>query len=1379
MSLFYLEYNFVFQQPEKPQNPRICKLAIRQSPDAIEFLEAGPDDEKIDPARFSERHYRFRAYVGGSLVFDSKNITPANQLDKTLLSGDVEIGFTPLADERSTITLTVPLSAGNEDKTIRINVKGINPRVPMMNYSEIPKAPKLKPNLMFHPRITPASAFRLIQTIDQSDLQRGVGVGFYSGLIPNFSAGVGKGYGTWNIYNKDRSSKLTNFAYRNFELYTKFTFEAKSVSLSLDVGAGAAAFTMVGILGGFAGAGGPQYSVAGSQNVFVENTIEAQRIRYDYTNTNLKGIIKKILENFKDYSTVYYDPPVNQTTNTQQNEIIPGSNDFDKDGTATIVDRISDLSTTGISNINSAPALNVFSKDATNELRTLVSRHSIIGKSVVIKGLTKLSKVNSISYNGKQTGNFESGMKVYKIDDSTIGNNMYVVFEEGLPEGFTINNSSKYTLYSKCLVPDWNSHFDYLFYKNSVDILGVGDVVGDILNPLFQSKSAINLSQLKDPLVLFVVRGRTIISNSQDPLVNTPQKINVRNRSHNDTIMEEKEDYREGANFFSRSPSYGTSDSIRAGDSFLANVPLESDYSIDNVGYAVGPSGYFEIIPGYGLQVRAGHGLYFQLDRDVRADLAQSKIQGELSSPHVVLNPFNFSDVLGGSNSSFQDGSTLEVFSNMGREKNASGDLFSTLPYFSPNAGGGNLGGNLDYLFQTVTETADVFTPSLVAFKSNLNSKEEYVTYKDGKTNALVNYKILSSNKRFANAVSDFSENNVKFENIKNSGSIYSDCSDDVIQLDDNNETDVNITKDNNDIIIENVSGLGFSEISQIHFKIKNPGSVDPGKTFPYVLFYQTSTVETSNSADTMATFGSVDNKGKVIPKIFNLSNGENYIHCRNLLDATKIVLKPAKGIDDINIDFSQLGDLDTVITTDPTQTDQENKSKIYAPKELLNKNPIGHIRLSKGDQFLIIEAREPNTSSPAAIVAAELHTQRSKLNYPNLFTDDEIDIESNYRLEDFVQSEFIASGGKAKKNQYYLLGYMDDANILEDPKGFFYLIGFLYDDGGQPSNTLASIPIPKKVFSDGVSIFDIYKDFDQFLTSEGKTNKQQPDLNRFPFFSTDGKKQFIIHSSLTPKQKVGVCKIGKSTIKLIFVADEKGGIICYVNNNIGHTWKRMPDNFSKNIFNYQEIKNSEETPGELERQVFNNQRIIEFRRFACSRETFEDSIYLFSLCEIFKNRYYVLMKRVPYDVIEYYMEKAVDEKAGETAPESKNISDREQEILDLLMKEEPVMAIGNPNLIFPSKELKIHVGNAKKNDGTITNNEDEFIPISPLKNDNTTDSDIEVSPEENLNNFQNIDISQDLRSGTIKIYFINNKGIRDCKASLSTGKTWQSYMSF
>ena len=121
--------------------------------------------------------------------------------------------------------------------------------------------------------------------------------------------------------------------------------------------------------------------------------------------------------------------------------------------------------------------------------------------------------------------------------------------------------------------------------------------------------------------------------------------------------------------------------------------------------------------------------------------------------------------------------------------------------------------------------------------------------------------------------------------------------------------------------------------------------------------------------------------------------------------------------------------------------------------------------------------------------------------------------------------------------------------------------------------------------------------------------------------------------------------------------------------------------------------------------------------------------------------------------------------------------SETEEEILNLLTKEKPILAIGDPNLIFPDDNLKIHVGNSQKNDES--NGEASFTSIQPLKSDKETDDQAQPLLNENLSTIQNIDISQDLNSGTIKIYFINNKGVRDCKASLSTGKTWQSFISF
>lgn len=1321
MALFYLKYTFLFPETDKNSNPRICKLAVKTT-DEGEWKEALVDDDDIRGVSFSESSYRFVVYVGSSPVFDSIKLIQDNQLNKNAITATPEITSFNLPNGDSTTTIKVNLSSGYETSLVKIDIISKKPLVPMMNYEDIPNAPELDNINQFSPRVTPASAFRLEQIIDQADIQRQLGIAFAGGLIPNFSSAIGLGYGSWTIYNK-KTEKINNYSFDNFEPLVRYLWEARSQSLSFDVGAGGAPFTIAGISGsavvGAAG-GGTTASAIGSINVQVINTIEAQKIRYDYTNKTPYDLGKKLIQSLKPYNDIY------QKTAADADKIL--INDSDNDGVPTIIDRLYELSaTTNVISFKNIVSPIDFNKNPESEYNTLLEKYSLINKSIVLKNLTKLSSISNISYKNKSI-NIDSKMKAYKVPINKGENedalekevSIYLLIEDG-SDSVDISSDSTYTVYCKCLFPQWIRQFDYFTYSNLDRILGVNYQTRNLITQLFYDKNSVSLDKLSEYVILLIVRSKNQIENSNSTGTNSINKISTRNTAHNDSIIAQNTE------------TTTVEDSFRA-NSFIANVPLAKDTAIDNVGYVQGNT-YYEIIPGFSLQVRAGHGMFYVPDQEV--SLAQPRIFGQIVSPHMVLNPYNVSDILNGGNSILNDGSILEIFSNMGRDRSVAG---ADIPFFSPNQNNGGLGGNLDFFVYSVTETADIFTPSLISYKSNLNSQEEYVTFKDSISNNVINYSIKAGNTRFASPVNGFSSTNATFTNVRN-GTVYSDCTDDAVHLDSLYVADVESISinDDNEVDFGTINNLGISTISQLYFKLKQTFV----KGYPYVLMYETSNSELSslaNNGDTFVPFGATDNNGKIIPKIFNLSNGANYLICKDLVEATSIKLVPAKGIDN-NLDFSKIGEI--------------SEGKIYGPQENLSKNPIAHIRLERGDQFIIMEAKEANDSGPTAIIAAEINAHNANLTYPGNYGGI-IDIDDNARLNDFVNNDFIASK-TANENQYYLLGYMDESTAISDPKAFLYLIGFLYDSSGSPTNQLACIPIPELNLSSGTSTINNHEIFDQFLITDVK-DKKEPDGGRFPFFTVENSSNFIIDPNYPVKQKPGICKIGKSTLKLIFLANEDGGIDAYFNKNIGRNWTKLNNEFTSQILNV--IEQTKSSDGTKKNKVIENNKFINVRRIACSRQTTEDTVYLFIYCNIEGQQYFVLSKRIPFKVLDYFT----------TFTEDRDPNLKE-EMLNLLRQEPPVLAIGNPNSILPSDNIRIRVGNSQKN------NENSYVPLNLLASDFDTIN--QSTPEENLKSIQNIDISQDLKTGTFKIYYINNKGHRDCKASRTGTFSWQSFNSF
>lgn len=1327
MALFYLKYTFNFRL-ETNENPKTYKLAVKNTGSNCGFIEAKPDDDDVQGVQFSQSFYRYVVYIGSSPVFDSINLLPESQLNKTLINEDPEITTAQLPNGQTTTAIKINHSS-NEPQLVKIEVISKSPRVPMMNFEDLPKAPDLDNVNMLSCRVTAASALRIEQIIDQAEVQRQLGIGFSGGLIPNFSSAIGKGYGAWTVYNNE-SGDADNFSFDNFDPFVRYLWEARSQSLSLDIGLGVGVpFSLAEVAGGLgvgAAGGSPTASVAGSINVQIINTIEAQKIRYDYSNKRPYDLASKLIESLKPYDDLFQE-------DVEEDQKVSIA-DSDNDGVSTVIDRLYELSaTTNVISFKNIESPIFFNKSPESEYTKLIDDYSLINKSIVLKNLTGLTPITSIG-----NTSIDSKMKAYKVsiekdnDEEELEKsvNIYLLVEDN-SDSIDITSGKKYTVYCKCLFPQWIRQFAYFQYTNLERILGVNYQTKDLIQQLFNKENGTSLDKLDEYTVLLVVRSKTQIENAEAAGTNTPNKITTRNIQHNDTIIEQKDK--------KDTTEEETQNTFRA-NSFIANVPPAKDTAIDNVGYVQGGA-YYEIIPGFGLQVRAGHGMSFRPDNEVA--LAQPRIFGQITSPHMVLNPYNVRDILDGGNSVLNDGSTLEIFSNMGRERSASG---AGIPFFTPRQNSGGLGGDLDFMVYSVTETADIFTPSLISYKSNLNSQEEYVTFKDSITNNIITYSVKAGNKRFATAIDGFSSSNARFIDVRN-GTVYSDSTDDAMHLDLLNNADVSSISKNNDGEIEfgDISGLGIGTISQVSFKLSSAtDEFNPNKSFPYVLMYETtnSSLSSLTNGDTFVPFGAVDNKGKIIPKIYSLSAGMNYLICKDLVEVNNIKVIPALGIEE-GLDFTKLGEI--------------SEGKIYGPQEDLGKNPIAHMRLERGDQFLIMETKDATGAGPTAIIASEINAHNTNLTYPGTYGGSRA-IDSNERLEDFIDNEFIATN-TATKDKYYLLGYMEEANAINDPKAFAYLIGFLYDESGSITNQLACLPIPELNLASGFSVFNNHEIFDQFLKSEVE-NPDEPDGGRFPFFTVKESTNFIIDADYPVRQKPGVCKIGQSTIKLIFLANEDGNIDIYYNKNIGRTWIKMEEEFTNEILNV--IEEEVAADGTKTIKTINNNSNIEVKRIACSRQTYEDTLYIFPYCRIEGQQYFVLSKRIPFRVLDYYT----------TSKENRDANLKE-EMLTLLRKEPPVLAIGDPNSILPSDNIKIRVGNSKKNE------EDTYIPIDLLKSDYEIDAHTQPTPEENLNSIQNIDISQDLKSGTFKIYYINNKGYRDCKASRSGTFSWQSFSSF
>ncbi len=1347
MALFFLKFTYSYPAGTNNSNPRICKFFFKKTSWG-ELVETTEEDPQAFPANFSSSRMRFLVYVGGKIAYDNTPLTPAADLLSEALTGNPlpDWEYTTQPDGKAITQISVYLTPKYYDKNVTIEIIQKKPQVPWIRYDRIPNGGGLDYRGLIRTKVLPASAVRIHQVVDQPLPNRN----FFTPIsfISNFSASQGEGSGVWDIVpSLDGSVSLLE----NPMAYTRFDWSMAFRTLSIDLNPPGVPFTLIGVLT-------PSPSTAPAAGVLEATgakTVESQKITYNYY-SELSEVVERVKKSFSSYADTFQKDEADKKIPTT---------DLDHDGVVSIVDRTVELSRIPSSRIDSVESpsffdtvgneetfVEIFRKNGEKELAYLLTNFSIIGKPTVVQNM------KGISYNSAKSAAF--GIDIYDTEQDNVW--LIVEFSDKKEDQsklpITFDQSKYYTVFCKVIVPEWDVLQDYYSRKDLNKIWGVTNRTVDFIRARVYGQAK-PLKNIISPKIFLV--ARTHYKESIFDLNTRSHAYIFKNEDHNDHVFEQKgKSSEESQNLVETLAKSDFEDRV------LINVPT-NDQSLCPVGF-VQTDAYYETVPGYGIQVRGSHGVFFNSgDPNVSFGGIANRIFGELISPHVQFNPYYFNDILDGRDSALKTGSNIRIVSNMGFDKNVDD---STTPFYSSTSGlKALLGGNLSYIVETVTETAPEFpVPALIGFKGNKVTREEFVTFSELTGGKISNFNIHKWNESSFKPVEDFKLSNPKFTDIKPNTTLGNKSIQHNVQLDSYNsivvkaETISAPTEDEEDTAVSsdipgtikvfNEGEEVLNTISHIYINITSiSGSqrFDKNKVYPFVVFYdnldsnENATEDNENSEDGLfSTFGYRNSKGKLIPRVYYLRKGENFLDVSDIEEVSEIRIVPAQGFEE-NVKTT----FNVVVEEDAT---------LYSPKDILNKKPIGHIKLKTGNQMFLVSAKHPTISHPTMVLGTMLESSNSKINYPSLFDYDTISIESNYRLDKFITGELqdLVAVGSATRSKYYLMGYMEDAQLFESSDGTMVILGWLYsqDGSGVITDKLAAIPVPLSFVSGGDSVFKItqfFKSNNTLTNSEFDTD--DPDEGKFPFFYQEGMTNYIVNHSSSiqpiPRQRVGVCTIEKTKTNLLFASNEGNtGLRGFFDGSESFRWEEIPKEFMDEIFSHRDSKNN----------------FIRPYRVACIKDSKGANILLFTLCKINSQDYSIVMKIIPYGSIMY----AIDQKVN-NLPINKN-----HEQIHVLRNYQPSLVVGNPKNFINIGSSTIYIGNTTKK-------EEQYRTLGDISDDYSTLIEGTSVIEHNLRNLQEIDASFDAKHGIIKVYFINNLGIRDCRISNTYGNTWYSLSSF
>lgn len=1365
MALFFPKYLYTFSASEKNgTNPRKCKLFVKTTV-LGEDVEASEDDENAKPATFTTTNYRFIAKAGGKIIFQSSNILQGGvENEGSAVIEDVKIDPNK-EDSETTVQITVTLPNELATSSVSIEIIAKKAKTPWIRFDRVPSLGKIAYRGFIREKVLPASAIRISELIDQPLPTRSFPSWIFFSVTGAFS--IGKGYGTWNIYNPESSldeivknlqeeesisdsndGDLNNTKSTDLSLYTRLQFDCTFMSLSLEIEPPGIDFTLLGLMS-------PPATTVPLAGVIVPSgftTIEAQKLYYKFY-PGFIYLYNMVKDSFQSYKSVFINPEDGDFE----------TDDFDFDGEATIVDRILELNRPSPLKIDNFDSPLFFSNLSTNkpnydseapldpdrmpevprttesnitaprrELKYLVENYSAIGKPVIIRDvefsekLTPTEELYALAlgiYKIKVKDHNE--ITAYLIDEDA-NNNPYIDDSEDT-SGRTIDLSRQYTIFAKVIVPQWDRKFtDFYNRENIYDTWGVKNETSQFIRSKIYSldkNENEKLSEIEHPIIFLVIRSAFRSSSISLPTSNKAYIFH--NPDHHDNFYKQKRSETD------KSPTV------------VINSP-EKDHCIINTGVKF-TNIYYETVPGYGLKTSDGsHGVDYVQDSSISIASAgiSNQLQGELLSPQINFNPYKLNDLLG--TSRLDKGSVIEIISNMGFDKDVGSSRY--LPAYLGGGEMGLIGGNLSYIVYTVTETAPEFeTPGLIAYKGRGTDKRELVTYNSPLSGTLRTFVSTRFNENLFDKAEDFGINNPTLIVKQKNPSLYNYSEEMVLALDkhrqiETSETSTDLKQDEGilKIIIE-----GSDETIEYFSYIKiNVLSIENQKTCPCFIFYQsddTRNVAEINSA--FMPFGYADRKGNIIPKIFNLHLGENILDVRDMYNVVELRIVPVKFTSELyNINYK----ITNTLTFD-------TKSYVLIPEEKLTKKPIGHLFLKNGQHLLFFSSKTQSESPWTYVLMSSINSGTLHAQYPDLDkTVKPIQVISDF--EKFITPEFeeFVAFRETDLNKYYFITLMEEAQIVKLTETLIFLIGFIYDENGSmPSSgfPLVTIPLSSKLLGLGSStlISSTYHNNEFMLGEKGK----------LPFFYEEGMNNFIVKTGFSEAEKPAICILEKIKFPIIFYIYENKIRISYSNDN-GYKWHEISDTITDMLLKHQLspteiIDNSEISP----------------KRLSCLKNPETSSILLFITCSILGNQYMVIVKEIPYNFIRDAIYATENNQTF-----SQNTEPLPNSIKELLSKK-PILIIGNPSGLDNSEEIQINIGNCiKKNEIYISLGEVEGDLASRLIKDETL-------TEQNLSSLQNVDISFDSKFGIYKVYYINNSGTRDCKVSYDNLYSWYNLKNF
>lgn len=1494
MGLFFPSFKYLFTGST---SPRICEFYVRKNRLGEDIsctkLDRGKTLRKFTTKDFNlvilidnKICFRYPNYFLGDKLYEdpieSIDITDDSNIYSIKTpypsSDGYYLGFNSNIVDFSKISIT--LKKGYENRTIYINFISKVFKVPWLRWEYYVKfgsegaayinqqqnetklvisgLPIVPYNGFISTQVTPASAIRVSQTIDQNMVGRELFISM-SGAMISPSVSLGTGFGRWNFNNLNSVGFNEIFSYRdivnNSTLNMCLDFKIKFLSMSMELFANPGMFTLIGTMA-------PAVSVVTLFTILVPNgvrTIEEQRVRYLYLK-DMQELTDRVKDNFRLYTDL-----ITLTEDEKEyfnNDMEEGNTnvltDLDGDGRCTIMDRLYQLTIMSPSQIVKVTSPSFFSNpknsgvtvnsNGISEFVYLVNKFSIIGRSICISDISNItlsedtesgtnilvlnitytevekeSEVNPL-YEGTQitetpkVDEFKDTVKYTLIIESSglDGDSQ----QDALKKINDMKSGNHYSLYCKLLNFYFLKRYDRDFYDRSdfPEIIGIKKETWNYLKYTYE-KDASEENIFEENNIYLVVRTFDIrpLVNPESTIarelfgmgsmydnLNDKQSTMVYRKEHNDCLI--------------RRYNAEERKKMDPKNKIRYLIPFD-DTALDKVGVNITRI-YYELIPGMGLKNKGGHGIEYIAKSPLISPGSIDRIFGELTSTMILLNPYNIGDILNGN---LNQGSWLEIFSNMGREKDTSS------PTAAASIGVANnlLGGDLDYMIYTTTETIEDKMPSnLIAYFDRNFSDAEKILYNVFGRSELIMYNNPSLNILSFTKPKDFSILNTTFNPVKELNGIKNTSEEYVVNVENYNIIEKEHILDPIITDLKKLFNIG-QQTNNIIACIINPS---------YIRFDNSGT-DTADNSNTISDdllgvkikdFESLDN----LPVISKLSKIEIFIE--NIIDTTgRDIFNPENiasfcvfYLDKINYDIFKkydgtysetdivsniqcfgfynnrgdkipkifklrygLNEIDIRNIDDPVivfivpvmysskdiakgkesvslVSIDVSKTRYYEYNDTIVKKPIGILETRSGTSLCFFSAMTKDNASTEFIACTEVNNVTGIACYPG-----SIKTEKNMEKSNEVR------GYDGKHKHYELFkNYVktQDASFGVDIANFnkYMILGMMKDAQVIIDYNNSQIIMCGMLYDEGFSpteyfgalvySFDIVN---QGLSILNSLRSFEPSYGT-TYYYKDGKpteEQRAIEE-MSPLFWYEGKEMFGSKEPITFLSNQKMAIF-----SIPESYTLFVFYIAVGVKSKHYISFGRSTDSGL-RWDFKKDYSINFLFELDGDDQFIESVERITCLKYLlpneNNLHFAILCKISgckgYQILYRNI--------NYTEFEKKLFEGKPIELINKMS-----LAVGNVNEVPASFLEKIHVGNYGKD------KDDKYIPTGYLKDSINVKEVInqEKIENNNINSIHNIDLCYDAKNQMLKIFYFNEKGIRSCIASSNTGYSWYQIYNF